>query len=123
MNTEELLRRTSFIELGARARARALLDAGSMRELIGPFERLASPWLAQQGVVTQADDGVVVAKGRIDGEPAAGGACASPGRAPGVAGDGRVGVDRDERRGAQPISKTMAHPSAALAGTTRRAPS
>ena len=70
MNTEELLRRTSFIELGARARARALLDAGSMRELIGPFERLASPWLAQQGVVTQADDGVVVAKGRIDGEPA-----------------------------------------------------
>ena len=47
MNTEELLRRTSFIELGARARARALLDAGSMRELIGPFERLASPWLAQ----------------------------------------------------------------------------
>jgi malonate decarboxylase beta subunit len=70
MNTEELLRRTSFIELGARARARALLDAGSMRELIGPFERLASPWLAQQGVVTQADDGVVVAKGRIEGEPA-----------------------------------------------------
>lgn len=70
MNTEELLQRTSFIELGARERARALLDAGSMRELIGPFERMVSPWLAQQGVVTQADDGVVVAKGKIDGEPA-----------------------------------------------------
>lgn len=70
MNTEELLRRSSFIELGARERARALLDQGSMRELIGPFERMVSPWLAQQSVVTQADDGVVVAKGRIDGQPA-----------------------------------------------------
>jgi len=70
MNTEELLKRISFVELGARERARALLDAGSMRELVGPFERLVSPWLALQGVVTQADDGVVVAKGRIDGEPA-----------------------------------------------------
>lgn len=70
MNTEELLRRSSFIELGARERARALLDQGSMRELIGPFERMVSPWLTQQNVVTQADDGVVVAKGRIDGQPA-----------------------------------------------------
>ncbi|WP_332674139.1 biotin-independent malonate decarboxylase subunit beta [Aromatoleum sp.] len=70
MNCEELLQRTSFIELSARERARALLDAGSMRELIGPFERMVSPWLARQGVVTQADDGVVVAKGRIDREPA-----------------------------------------------------
>lgn len=70
MNTEELLRRQSFIELGARERARFLLDAGSMRELIGPFERLASPWLAQQGIVTQADDGVVIGRGRIDGAPA-----------------------------------------------------
>lgn len=70
MNTDELLRRSSFIELSARERARALLDAGSMRELLGPFERFVSPWLAQQNVVTQADDGVVVAKGRIDGQPA-----------------------------------------------------
>ena len=70
MNTEELLRRSSFIELGARERSGALLDAGSMRELIGPFDRFVSPWLAGQGVVTQADDGVVVGKGRIDGEPA-----------------------------------------------------
>ena len=70
MNTAELLKRESFIELGARERARALLDAGTMRELIGPFDRLASPWLAAQGVVTQADDGVVVARGRIDGQSA-----------------------------------------------------
>jgi len=70
MNTNALLKRSSFIELGARERARALLDARSMRELIGPFERFVSPWLAQQNVVTQADDGVVVAKGRIDDQPA-----------------------------------------------------
>lgn len=70
MDTELLLKRRSFIEMGARERARDLLDAGTMRELIGPFERVVSPWLGQQGVVTQADDGVVVAKGRIDGEPA-----------------------------------------------------
>ncbi|WP_068638978.1 biotin-independent malonate decarboxylase subunit beta [Thauera butanivorans] len=70
MNTAELLKRESFIELGARERARSLLDPGSFRELIGPFDRLTSPWLAAQGVVTQADDGVVVARGRIAGQPA-----------------------------------------------------
>lgn len=59
----------SFVELDARARVRALLDAGTFRELIDPFERMASPWLARQGVVTQADDGVVVAKGYIEGQP------------------------------------------------------
>ena len=70
MYKEHLLTSSSFIELGARERATALLDAGSMRELIGPFERMASPWLKQQGIVTQADDGVIVAKGTIDGQPA-----------------------------------------------------
>ena len=60
----------SFVELDARARVRALLDAGTFRELIDPFERMTSPWLARQGVVTQADDGVVVAKGQIEGQPA-----------------------------------------------------
>ncbi|MDP1172174.1 hypothetical protein Q6304_31005, partial [Klebsiella pneumoniae] len=29
-----------FVELGARQRAKALLDAGSYRELIDPFQRL-----------------------------------------------------------------------------------
>jgi malonate decarboxylase beta subunit len=69
MNIEILLQRDSFIERDARSRARALLDAGSMQELIGPFDRISSPWLAQQGVVTQADDGVVVAKGTFIGRP------------------------------------------------------
>ncbi len=62
--------RESFIEMTARERARALLDAGSFRELAGPFDRITSPWLPLQGIVCQADDGVVVARGTIDGEPA-----------------------------------------------------
>lgn len=64
------LLRESFIELPARERARALLDAGSFRELLGPFDRIESPWLPLQGVVCQADDGCVIARGTIDGEPA-----------------------------------------------------
>ncbi len=68
-NIDCLLKRDSFIERGARSRAQALLDPGSMRELAGPFERLHSPWLAMQKLVTQADDGVVVAKGKLDGHP------------------------------------------------------
>ena len=62
-----LLQSRSFVELGARQRARALLDPGSFRELLGPFERLMSPWLTRQGIVPQADDGVVIAKGLLDG--------------------------------------------------------
>jgi len=62
--------RASFIELSARERAAALLDAGSCRELLGPFVRLKSPWLPLQGIVAQADDGVVLARGRIGGESA-----------------------------------------------------
>jgi malonate decarboxylase beta subunit len=64
-----LLKQHSFVELGARQRARALLDAGSFRELIDPFARMTSPWLPRQGVVPQADDGVVIAKGSIGGQP------------------------------------------------------
>ncbi|MBK0002421.1 biotin-independent malonate decarboxylase subunit beta [Erwinia sp. S38] len=60
----------SFIELNARQRARLLLDQGSFRELLDPFEGIVSPWLGMQGIVPQADDGMVVAKGTIDGQPA-----------------------------------------------------
>jgi malonate decarboxylase beta subunit len=67
---QQLLERDSFIERGARSRARALLDDGSMRELLDPFCGIASPWLPKQGVTAQADDGVVVAKGLFDGQPA-----------------------------------------------------
>src|SRR3984893_10004798 len=68
LDPEQLLTRKSFIELSARDRAKALLDEGSYRELLGPFERLESPWLPMQGVVPQADDGLIVARGRIGGK-------------------------------------------------------
>jgi malonate decarboxylase beta subunit len=64
------LERRSFIEMRARERARAVLDAGSFRELLGPFDRIKSPWLPLQGIVAQADDGVVLARGTLDGRPA-----------------------------------------------------
>ncbi|HYZ15271.1 MAG TPA: biotin-independent malonate decarboxylase subunit beta [Candidatus Acidoferrum sp.] len=67
---QRILERSSFIELSARERARALLDPGTFRELLGPFDRLHSPWLEMQNIVVQEDDGVVVARGTIDGEPA-----------------------------------------------------
>lgn len=60
----------SFIELKARQRAQALLDDDSYRELLDPFEGVMSPWLGAQGIVPQADDGMVVAKGTINGKPA-----------------------------------------------------
>jgi malonate decarboxylase beta subunit len=64
---EIFLARQSFIELNARERSAAILDAGSYREILGPFDRLKSPWLPLQGIVAQADDGVVIARGTIDG--------------------------------------------------------
>ncbi|NKI73338.1 biotin-independent malonate decarboxylase subunit beta [Dickeya sp. CFBP 2040] len=58
----------SFIELKARERAHALLDEGSYRELLGPFDGIVSPWLGPQGIVVQSDDGMVVAKGTLQGK-------------------------------------------------------
>jgi malonate decarboxylase beta subunit len=60
----------AFTELSARERARAVLDEGTFRELLGPFDRLESPHLAPQGIVPQSDDGAVVARCTIDGERA-----------------------------------------------------
>ncbi|WP_040720092.1 biotin-independent malonate decarboxylase subunit beta [Oxalobacter paraformigenes] len=61
---------TRFIELSARDRAKGVLDAGTYRELLGPFDYIMSPWLEPQGIIPQADDGMVVAKGTIAGKPA-----------------------------------------------------
>jgi malonate decarboxylase beta subunit len=61
---------SSFIELSARERARGILDNGTYREILGPFDRLESPWLEPQGIVPASDDGVIVARGKIMGESA-----------------------------------------------------
>jgi malonate decarboxylase beta subunit len=68
--TAQARAKTRFTELSARQRAFALLDPGTFRELIGPFERLESPHLAPQGVVPACDDGLVVARGDLGGEAA-----------------------------------------------------
>jgi len=67
---ERFLARKSFIELGAADRASAILDPGTARMLLGPFDRLTSPWLPLQGITPQSDDGLVILRGQIDGAPA-----------------------------------------------------
>lgn len=67
---QHFLARKSFIEMKAGDRARALLDDNTGRVLVGPFDRVTSPWLPMQNIVTQADDGVTLMKGTIDGQPA-----------------------------------------------------
>ncbi|MEH7086854.1 biotin-independent malonate decarboxylase subunit beta [Neobacillus drentensis] len=56
----------SFVELNGRERAKALLDKGTFRELLGPLDRLESPHLEPQGIVPQSDDGIIVAIGQIN---------------------------------------------------------
>src|ERR1700689_520324 len=68
INRADFLNRQSFIELDARERAKTLFDAGTVRELVGPFDHVESPWLPMQGVTPQADDGCVVMKGTILGQ-------------------------------------------------------
>jgi malonate decarboxylase beta subunit len=66
----KFVNRQSFIELNARARAQKLMDSDSWRELVDPFARIESPWLPEQGIAPQFDDGCVVLKGKIAGKPA-----------------------------------------------------
>ncbi|WP_434497784.1 biotin-independent malonate decarboxylase subunit beta [Peribacillus frigoritolerans] len=62
--------KSSFVECSGRERAMNLLDDGTYKELLGPFDGLESPHLEPQGIVPQSDDGVIVAKGTINGERA-----------------------------------------------------
>jgi len=62
-------RRESFTELSARERSIRLLDQDTARELLGPFDRMESPWLQSQGITPQADDGCIVIKGSFNGKP------------------------------------------------------
>ncbi|APW37551.1 biotin-independent malonate decarboxylase subunit beta [Rhodoferax koreense] len=59
----------SFAESTARERVARLLDAGSFTEILGPSERVMSPHLAQLGVPSSFDDGVVVGEGLLGGQP------------------------------------------------------
>jgi len=57
----------SFVEMAMRQRCLFLLDEGSSRELLGCEMQVTSPWLPQQGIVAQSDDGCVVMLGKIEG--------------------------------------------------------
>ncbi|RST61156.1 biotin-independent malonate decarboxylase subunit beta [Siminovitchia terrae] len=61
--------KASFVECDARERTLGLLDEGTFRELLGPIDEFESPHLEPQGIVPQSDDGVVVAKGKINKQP------------------------------------------------------
>src|ERR1700723_3730601 len=65
----KFVRRQSFIELDGRKRAQSLFDQSTWKELVGPFDRMESPWLPMQDVTPQADDGCIVIKGKIAGKP------------------------------------------------------
>src|SRR5580658_4043719 len=66
----DFVSRRSFIELDGRARAQGLFDEGTWKELVGPFDRIESPWLPMQGITPQSEDGCIVIKGKIGGSPA-----------------------------------------------------
>jgi malonate decarboxylase beta subunit len=60
-----------FTELNARQRAATILDEGTYREILPPSDHVESSHLERQGIVPASDDGAVVARGTMDGVPAA----------------------------------------------------
>ena len=61
-------RAASWYEASARQRVRALVDAGSFTEFIGPEQREVSPHLPVFGLPEQFDDGMIVGRGQLGGE-------------------------------------------------------
>lgn len=57
-----------WYEASARDRVTGLLDANSFVEFLGPEQRAMSPHLAQFGLTGAFDDGIVVGRGRLDGQ-------------------------------------------------------
>jgi malonate decarboxylase beta subunit len=57
-----------LVDCLARERAFLLLDENSAKEIINPFDGLESPHLEKQGIVPQADDGMIIVKGTLAGK-------------------------------------------------------
>ena len=55
----------SYAEATPRERIAHVVDTGSFREMLTPFDRMSSPYLMEQGIVPQRDDGVVVGLGIV----------------------------------------------------------
>lgn len=62
------LRHASWLEASARERLAGLLDEASFTEFLGPERREMSPHLELFGLPRAFDDGVVVGRGRLDGQ-------------------------------------------------------
>ncbi len=60
--------RADWYEASARERVAGLLDAETFVEFIGPEQRATSPHLAQFDLTGAFDDGIVVGRGRLDGQ-------------------------------------------------------
>ena len=56
----------SYAECNARERVNCMLDPGSFHEWLPPAARMMSPHLAQLGVPSSFDDGVVIGHGKLD---------------------------------------------------------
>ena len=59
----------SYYEATARQRVRALFDAGSVSEILPPQARITSPHLALLGLPAALDDGVMIGRACMDGQP------------------------------------------------------
>lgn len=62
--------KNSFVELNGRQRAFSLLDENTGREIVGREFDFISPHLEPQNIVPESDDGVIIAKGKLDGKAA-----------------------------------------------------
>ncbi len=60
--------RADWYEASARERIAGLLDAETFVEFLGPEQRATSPHLAQFDLTGAFDDGIVVGRGRLDGQ-------------------------------------------------------
>ncbi|BDB30015.1 biotin-independent malonate decarboxylase subunit beta (plasmid) [Cupriavidus sp. P-10] len=71
MTTQTLAARAdgsrSYYEATARQRVAGLFDAGSIREILPPQERVVSPHLPTLGIPVAFDDGVMIGRARLDG--------------------------------------------------------
>jgi malonate decarboxylase beta subunit len=67
-NADDQRKAVSWYEASARERVRLFLDVHSFQEFIGPETREISPHLRVFNLPEQFDDGMIVGRGRLDGQ-------------------------------------------------------
>ena len=58
-----------YVEATARERVRGFFDAGSVHEWLGPSQRVSSPHLPALDLPGALDDGIVVGRAQVEGQP------------------------------------------------------